>query len=117
MRKVGLAGLLAVAATVWPFIAPPYLVFLTTLMLVNGIVALGLNLLTGYTNQLSFGHAGFVANLGSVGFGFVRASHIGLAGPPLQPPRRFAILGVATHGQGNENGCRCSPGSREPPVW
>src|SRR5205807_7241743 len=28
---------------------------------VNAIVAIGLNLLSGYTNQLSFGHAGFLA--------------------------------------------------------
>jgi branched-chain amino acid transport system permease protein len=42
-------------------VAPSYFVFLATLVLVNGIVALGLNLLSGYTNQLSFGHAGFFA--------------------------------------------------------
>ena len=29
--------------------------------LVNAVVAIGLNLLSGYTNQLSFGHAGFLA--------------------------------------------------------
>jgi branched-chain amino acid transport system permease protein len=45
----------------WPWIAPRYFVFLASLVLVNAIVALGLNLLSGYTNQLSFGHAGFLA--------------------------------------------------------
>ena len=41
--------------------APRYFVFLASLVLVNAVVAIGLNLLSGYTNQLSFGHAGFLA--------------------------------------------------------
>ena len=52
---------LAVVALAWPWIAPRYFVFLASVILVNAIVALGLNLLSGYTNQLSFGHAGFLA--------------------------------------------------------
>ena len=46
---------------VWPWVAPRYFVFLASLVLVNAVVAIGLNLLSGYTNQLSFGHAGFLA--------------------------------------------------------
>jgi branched-chain amino acid transport system permease protein len=46
---------------VWPWLAPGYLVFLASLVAVNAIVAIGLNLLSGMTNQLSFGHAGFLA--------------------------------------------------------
>jgi branched-chain amino acid transport system permease protein len=42
-------------------VAPRYFVFLASLIFVNVVVALGLNLLSGYTNQLSFGHAGFLA--------------------------------------------------------
>lgn len=53
------AGGLALVA--WPWVAPGYFVFLTSLIVVNAIVAIGLNLLSGYTNQLSFGHAGFLA--------------------------------------------------------
>jgi len=53
---IGAAGLVA-----WPWAAPPYFVFLASLVVVNAIVAIGLNLLSGYTNQLSFGHAGFLA--------------------------------------------------------
>src|SRR6058998_3748367 len=53
---IGAAGLVA-----WPWAAPPYFVFLASLIVVNAIVAIGLNLLSGYTNQLSFGHAGFLA--------------------------------------------------------
>jgi branched-chain amino acid transport system permease protein len=57
------AGLLALAAllAVWPWLAPRYFVFLASVILVNAVVAIGLNLLSGYTNQLSFGHAGFLA--------------------------------------------------------
>jgi branched-chain amino acid transport system permease protein len=42
-------------------VAPRYFVFLASVILVNAIVAIGLNLLSGYTHQLSFGHAGFLA--------------------------------------------------------
>ncbi len=45
---IGAAGLL-----LWPWAAPRYFVFLASLIVVNAIVAIGLNLLSGYTNQLS----------------------------------------------------------------
>jgi branched-chain amino acid transport system permease protein len=59
-RAGGLAALGALLVT-WPWLAPRYFVFLASLVLVNAVVAIGLNLLSGYTNQLSFGHAGFLA--------------------------------------------------------
>jgi len=52
---------LAVALTVLPFRAPGYIVFTASLAAINAIIAVGLNLLTGYTGQISLGHAGFVA--------------------------------------------------------
>ncbi len=55
---LGLGGLALLA---WPWVSPRYFVFLASLIVVNAIVAIGLNLLSGYTNQLSFGHAGFLA--------------------------------------------------------
>jgi len=58
-RALLVAAAAAVAA--WPWVAPRYFVFLASLIFVNVVVALGLNLLSGYTNQLSFGHAGFLA--------------------------------------------------------
>jgi branched-chain amino acid transport system permease protein len=64
MRRPGAivaTALGAVALLGWPWAAPRYFVFLASLVLVNAIVAIGLNLLSGYTNQLSFGHAGFLA--------------------------------------------------------
>jgi branched-chain amino acid transport system permease protein len=59
-RGLPLLALLGLLAA-WPWIAPRYFVFLASLIMVNVVVALGLNLLSGYTNQLSFGHAGFLA--------------------------------------------------------
>ncbi|HAI85660.1 MAG TPA: hypothetical protein DCL63_01555, partial [Firmicutes bacterium] len=38
-----------------------YVVYLYSLVMVYVIVTLGLNILTGYTGQISIGHAGFMA--------------------------------------------------------
>ena len=60
-RVSAVVVLAAVVIVAWPWVAPRYFVFLASVILVNAIVAIGLNLLSGYTNQLSFGHAGFLA--------------------------------------------------------
>ena len=55
---------LAVAVVVlcaMPFWITPYATFQLTLVLINGIVLLGLNLLTGYGGQISIGHGAFYA--------------------------------------------------------
>jgi branched-chain amino acid transport system permease protein len=44
-----------------PFLLDPYYRFLATMMIVYSIVAIGLNLLTGYSGQISLGHGGFLA--------------------------------------------------------
>ncbi|MDR5693706.1 MAG: branched-chain amino acid ABC transporter permease [Armatimonadota bacterium] len=56
-------GLLVALAVLvlFPLLAPRYLVYIVTLMAIHILVAIGLNLLTGYTGQISLGHAGFVA--------------------------------------------------------
>ncbi|MBI5967812.1 MAG: branched-chain amino acid ABC transporter permease, partial [Deltaproteobacteria bacterium] len=36
-------------------------VYLVNLIIIHGIVAIGLNILVGYTGQISLGHAGFFA--------------------------------------------------------
>jgi branched-chain amino acid transport system permease protein len=53
---VGLAVLCVV-----PFWISSYGTFQLTLVLINGIVLLGLNLLTGYSGQISIGHGAFYA--------------------------------------------------------
>jgi branched-chain amino acid transport system permease protein len=89
MRRVALATV-AVVALLWPLLVPTYFVFLTTLIAVNAVVAIGLNLLTGYTNQLSFGHAGFLA------VGAYAAALVTLQFPALPVPVTLLLAGLAT---------------------
>jgi branched-chain amino acid transport system permease protein len=89
VRRIAL-GLAVVAALGWPLVAPKYLVFLGTLVAVNAIVAIGLNLLSGYTNQLSFGHAGFLA------IGAYVAALLTLQVPALPVPLTLLAAGLAT---------------------
>ena len=44
-----------------PFVYPPFRVFQFSLAIVLALAALGLNLLTGYTGQISLGHSAFFA--------------------------------------------------------
>ena len=55
-----IAGLAALPI-VLPMIGRGYLLFILVLAAANVIVAIGLNLLVGYTGLISLGHAGFVA--------------------------------------------------------
>lgn len=58
------AGLLLVAALVFlalPFLVTNYVLYLLNLMALNLILAVGLDILTGWTGQISLGHAGFAA--------------------------------------------------------
>src|SRR5512135_3597943 len=59
-------ALLGAAALAFPFVAGDYLLYLANLMGVLAIAALGLNILTGFTGQISLGHAAF---MGVGGFG------------------------------------------------
>ena len=79
-----------VAALGWPLVAPRYFVFLATLVAVNAVVAIGLNLLSGYTNQLSFGHAGFLA------IGAYTAAILTLRAPALPVPLTLLAAGLVT---------------------
>ncbi len=45
----------------FPFLFRNYYVYLANYMAINVLVAIGLNLLVGYTGQISLGHAGFFA--------------------------------------------------------
>ena len=54
-----------------PWIAPDHAVFLGTLIALYSIGVMGQNLLIGYTGQISFGQAGFLA-IGAFAFGHMR---------------------------------------------
>lgn len=81
-------GLVLLAA--WPWVAPRYFVFLASVVLVNAVVAIGLNLLSGYTHQLSFGHAGFLA------IGAYTAALVTLHAPAVPVPLTLLLAGAAT---------------------
>ena len=53
--------ILIVALAALPFFIPGYYIFMANYMAINVIVAVGLNILVGYTGQISLGHAGFFA--------------------------------------------------------
>jgi len=53
-------GLLALALVVFPFVANQYWLYLACLVAINVASATGLNILTGYTGQVSLGQAAFM---------------------------------------------------------
>jgi branched-chain amino acid transport system permease protein len=65
----------------FPFLFKNYYVYVANYMAINVIVAIGLNLLVGYTGQISLGHSGFfaigaygtIALMSQLGFPFVLA--------------------------------------------
>ena len=62
MNRERLFGWVAVLAAAFiPLLAGDYWLYLLTLTGAYGVVALGLNLLTGLSGQISLGHAGFFA--------------------------------------------------------
>jgi len=78
-----LLGLLALLALL-PALAPGYFLYTAALVAVNAVIAVGLNLLVGYTGQISLGHAGFVA---------VGAYAAGLLAARLHLPWPLAMAG------------------------
>ncbi|MBW2615469.1 MAG: branched-chain amino acid ABC transporter permease [Deltaproteobacteria bacterium] len=53
--------MLIAALITFPLIAPNYYIYIANYMAINVIVTVGLNILVGYTGQISLGHAGFFA--------------------------------------------------------
>lgn len=100
MRRWGLAAGGA-ALLAWPWVAPRYFVFLASLVLVNAVVAIGLNLLSGYTNQLSFGHAGFLA------IGAYTAALLTIHAPVVPVIVTLALAGALTAAVGLAFGVPC----------
>lgn len=54
-------AVLIVFLVLYPFLFKNYYVYVANYMAINVLVAIGLNLLVGYTGQISLGHAGFFA--------------------------------------------------------
>jgi branched-chain amino acid transport system permease protein len=54
-------GLLLVVLGILPFLGDPYIVYIVNISCIATIAALGLNILTGFTGQISLGHAAFFA--------------------------------------------------------
>jgi ABC-type branched-subunit amino acid transport system permease subunit/ABC-type branched-subunit amino acid transport system substrate-binding protein len=100
MRRAAFATGAAVVIG-WPWAAPRYFVFLASLIAINAIVAIGLNLLSGYTNQLSFGHAGFLA------IGAYAAAILTIRAPALPVPLTLLIAGLVTAAVGLALGVPC----------
>jgi branched-chain amino acid transport system permease protein len=66
-----LLALLGAALVVFPWLAPEWVVFSATLVALTAIGVMGQNILIGYTGQISFGQAGFLA-IGAFAFGHAR---------------------------------------------
>src|SRR5690606_38659506 len=69
----GLVLLLGALAAL-PWLLPGYYVYILNFVGINVIVAIGLNLLVGYTGQVSPGHVGFVAIGAYAATHFIRAT-------------------------------------------
>src|SRR5207249_4405856 len=72
-----------------------------SLVLVNVVVAIGLNLLSGYTNQLSFGHAGFLA------LGAYAAALVAIHAPAVPVVVTLLLAGAFTAAVGLAFGVPC----------
>ncbi|HXF81279.1 MAG TPA: branched-chain amino acid ABC transporter permease [bacterium] len=83
---LGWTALLALAAALaaLPSLAPAYFRYTAALIAGHVVIAVGLNLLVGYTGQISLGHAGFVA---------VGAYAAGILAARLQVPWPVAMAG------------------------
>ena len=53
--------MLIASLIILPFLIPNYYIYMANYMAINIIVTVGLNMLVGYTGQISLGHAGFFA--------------------------------------------------------
>src|SRR3989337_2410256 len=89
-----LLGLLLLALAGFPLVAPDWMVFLATLVALYAIGVMGQNILIGYTGQISFGQAGFLA-IGAFGFGHLRIRGAALPVGLLGARRRAGRLSVA----------------------
>lgn len=69
--------LLVLIFSVLPLVSDAYMIYMLNLLLINTIIAIGLQLLTGYTGLLSLGHSAFFG-IGAYGSAFL-TSTLGLS--------------------------------------
>jgi len=89
--RVALSLTLTIVALL-PFFASDYLIYLVTLTSIYAIGTLGQNILIGYTGQVSFGQAGFLA-IGAYGM-----AHLSRAGVPFLVALFLAGVAAALFG-------------------
>ena len=70
----GLALALVILIIAFPFLAPTYWLYMGTLLAVNIIATIGLNITTGYTGLLSLGHGAFMG-VGAYTAGYFAINH------------------------------------------
>ena len=58
--RTSLAVGLVILFTVVPYASGPYLIYVLNMVAITAIAAIGLNILTGFTGQLSLGHGAFI---------------------------------------------------------
>jgi branched-chain amino acid transport system permease protein len=91
-----LLALLLAALAALPWVVPEHVVFVATLIALYSIGVMGQNLLIGYTGQISFGQAGFLA-IGAFTFGHLRIwgapFPLALAGAGLLAALAGAVVG------------------------
>jgi len=84
----GVLFLALIAALIaFPYLSPGWLTFLASLVAVYSVAAIGLNLLVGFTGQISLGHAAFL------GLGAYATALLARAGAPF--PVALAASGLA----------------------
>jgi len=90
VEAVIIGGILLVFCVILPLVLPPFRLRLLGRFISLTIVALGLDLIWGYTGLLSLGHGIFFA-LGGYGL----AMYLNLQLPPGQLPEFFSLYGVS----------------------
>ena len=99
-------AILLILLTIMPFVAGPYILYIMNLIGFAIIGAVGLNLLTGFTGQISLGHAAFIGVEGyttailvtRLGLPFLCAvADPGRAAPIPQAPGSLAETGRGLH--------------------
>jgi len=90
LRRYGPWVLIVAAALILPFVIPPFRLNLLGRFLSLGIVALGVDLIWGFTGMLSLGQGIFFA-LGGYALGMYLSLH---SLPPGQLPEFFGLYGV-----------------------